>query len=67
MNNVKPITRSLQNISLIMGEGDKFLKLRMVFEEWEKEANEGKLSSIELIKLTNNFEKLIKHITKTDC
>lgn len=61
---MKPITKSLSDISLIMNDVTDFVRLRFQFEQWEKEANEGNLSSAELVKLVNQFEKLIKHIIK---
>lgn len=58
------ITETLANISMIMGDGYKFLKIRMVCEQWAKEADEGNLSSASLVDIINKFHKLINVIDK---
>ena len=64
MSDIPPIVKSLSDISMIMGDGVKFLKLRFQCEQWAKEAEEGNEDSATLITLIGQFEKLIKVITK---
>jgi hypothetical protein len=60
----EPITESLMEISMIMADGVQFLKLRVCFEKWAKEAKDGKESSQTLVDMVYQFERLIKTVTK---
>ena len=66
MNDIPPITRSLSDISIIMGDGAKFLKLRFQCEQWAEEAKIGNKDSATLIEVINQFERLIKVVTKNE-
>lgn len=63
MNN---ITKTLGNISYIMGDANKFLKIRFTCEKWEKEAAEGNKDSAALITLVEQFERLLKAVIDID-
>ena len=60
------ITNTLMNISEIMNDGCKFFIMRMKMEKFEKEALEGNESSIELVNMVKNFEKLITILSKRE-
>ena len=55
-----PITTSLMNIGMIMGDGYRFILLRANFERWEEEAEKGNKDSKQLIELVYQFERLMK-------
>lgn len=61
-NDVAKITQTLSNISMIMGDGYKFLKIRMICERWEKEAANGNESSKTLIEIIERFHRVINLI-----
>ena len=64
MSDIPPITISLSDISIIMGDGYKFLKIRFQCERWAEEAEAGNKESATLIEVVNQFERLIKVIDK---
>ena len=60
----EPITLSLMEISLVMSDGYKFLKLRFNLEKWAKEAEEGNKDSKALVDMVYQFERLVKAASK---
>ena len=64
MNDILSITKSLGEISMMMGDGAKFLKIRFQCEQWAKEAEEGNKDSAVLIAVVNRFECLLKAIDR---
>jgi hypothetical protein len=56
------ITRKLANIADITSNGFYFVQLRIVAEQWEKEANGGDDAAKQLIKVITDFEKMCAYI-----
>ena len=59
----KSSTALMDILESINGKGGtNFVTLRFTFENWEKEAAEGKVASQQLMDMLFNFDKLLKVI-----